>query len=101
MTDEPSFPAAMIPVDARAIAALQEAVRSLQEQRKALIAAIRRRDELAEELKRDAVRRLAERGATQAQMDGYDAAFRESGEAVGTRLAALEEARARARATLR
>ncbi len=81
-----------VPVDA---ASLREAERAADEVRRArteLERATRTLVELAEDMKIDAVRRLRERGASAAQVERYEAAYRAAAEEARAGDAALADA---------
>jgi hypothetical protein len=88
-----------VPVEAAALQALDGSMARVREAEARLRAATDTLIELADDLKIDAVRRLRERGASEAQVERYEASHREGAARVrreartlDERLAALEDA---------
>ena len=99
MTDEPPFgqPPAReafepsVPVSAAGLKSLRGLFGALDAERAALAGTLAETLALADDFKRDAVRGLAERGATEAQQERYLAAYRAQTEALEARLERLRE----------
>ncbi len=81
-----------VPVDRGALEALTQARDALETARSELAVASRALVELAEDMKVDAVRRLAERGASSAQVERYEEAYRTAREALDARARELDAA---------
>ncbi|HEY8432735.1 MAG TPA: hypothetical protein VIL20_30400 [Sandaracinaceae bacterium] len=86
-----------VPVNRAAVRALEEAASELWRARAELREATEELLELSEDMKIDAVRRLVERGASEAQLERYEEAYRRSAHATRERGAALDSALARLR----
>jgi len=82
-----------VPVDADALDAVLTDGGALRDAHRALLDAAERVRELADDYRRDAVRRLRERGASEAQVEGYE-------RALGARCEELDRARRAAEAAL-
>lgn len=92
---QPEEAEGFVPLDPETARALEDAASSLTSARRDMDLAAAALLELAEDLKIDAVRRLAERGASAAQVARYEDAFDETAGALKTRREALEAACAR------
>lgn len=101
MTDSDADLEGFVPLDARTARALDDAAAALAIAKRELDRAAEELFELTEDMKIDAVRRLGERGASSAQIERYESAYRASVEAVRERSAALEAACARMREAVR
>lgn len=84
--------AAFVPLDSETARALEDAASALGGARRDMDLAAMALLELAEDMKIDAVRRLAERGASAAQVARYEEAFDEAAGALKARREALERA---------
>jgi hypothetical protein len=84
--------ASFVPLDGETARALEDAASALRGARRDLDLAAQALLELAEDMKIDAVRRLAERGASAAQLARYEEAFDEAAGALRARREALEVA---------
>ncbi len=97
MTYDGSF----VPVDAGALESLEDAAMDLAGAKVALDRATQALLELAEDMQTEAVRRLSERGASDAQVDRFQQAYRSCAGDVRTRSKALDTACTRLREALR
>lgn len=84
-----------VPVDAASLRALADAASALARARAEVGSATSALLELCEDMKIDAVRRLAERGASAAQLERYEDAYAAHARRARERLAALDAACAR------
>lgn len=90
-----------VPVDRASLGRLEDASSALVSRRAELAEATRALLELCEDMKIEAARRLAERGASAAQLERYEEAYRACAERARDRGAALDEACARVRDAVR
>lgn len=81
-----------VPLDPETARALEDAAARLTDAERAMDRAARALLELAEDMSVEATRRLAERGASGAQIERYEEAYRASAESLRARGAALHEA---------
>lgn len=88
-------PQGYLPVDGSAVAELERAASALDTARRSLAEATRALIELSDDMKTDAVRRLAERGASSAQVERYEDAYRACASGVQEQTSALADACAR------
>src|SRR5688500_14997240 len=65
-----------VPVEAAAVAALEDALEKLDAAERALRGACEKLGELGDDLCSDAISRLEERGASEAQIEGYEEGWR-------------------------
>jgi hypothetical protein len=84
-----------VPVDGRTLRELVAARRAVELAEGELSRACRALVELSEDMKTDAVRRLLERGASSAQVERYEEAYRACREALEAKARELREACAR------
>ncbi len=86
---DPAF-SGFVPVDGKTVQAVEDAAASIVRARSELERATEELLELAEDMKREAVRRLTERGASSAQVERYEAAYQRAAQATRAASAALE-----------
>ena len=92
MDEDPDPREGFVAVPGAELDALAEATADARTAASALRGAVERLAELADDYRIDAVRRLRERGASEAQVARYERAFTEQRRAVRDRLRALDEA---------
>lgn len=90
-----------MPVDTGALESLEDAAMEVAGSKVALDRATQALLELAEDMQREAVRRLEERGASMAQIDRFADGYRASAGEVRAKSKALDAACARLREALR
>ncbi len=93
--------AGFVPVDAASLRALEEAASALALARAEIGSAASELLELCEDMKIDAVRRLADRGASAAQLERYEEAYLACARRARERLTALEDTCARVQGAVR
>jgi hypothetical protein len=101
MSEEGGYGGKFVPVDAGALESLEDAAGDLAGAKVALDRATNALLELAQDMQREAVRRLEERGASSAQVERFSEAFGSASSDVRARSKALDAACTRLREALR